>query len=426
MSSPTLTSAQKSTFDRILVSNVQQSDAVARKSTPALFFGVTTADGPIYIGTAGTKFMDDPTSEAITEDTVFWVCSQTKLVTSVGSLLCTLKCRLFMRMGPTQIAALQLIEQGKIELDSPVETVLPELANPVVVTESDQTGQVQTTTPAQGKITFGQLLNHSSGLDYWVTGTPAPGELPSVYTHNYKDGDVSTFFKILKARGSLPGVPLKHEPGTGFGYGFSSDCLGFAVERISGKSLEQYLPPLRDRLLLLSYRNKSGVIERWNRPSVIDQDPAHVRVHLGGVGLYASQKDYLKLLCHLLQIKADRATSPILSHASVDSLFTPTLPPAAAEDLRRFMGIIHPHLSIPTNVMQFSRGLLVNTADVPEKRSGGSGAWSGYATTSYFVDPTAGVAAVLGTQLLPPADETYDRMYGVLEKELYAGLERNL
>ncbi|KAJ7826319.1 beta-lactamase/transpeptidase-like protein, partial [Mycena leptocephala] len=392
---------------------------------PALFFGVTTADGPIYIGTAGTKFMDDPTSEAITEDTVFWVCSQTKLVTS--------------------IAALQLIEQGKIELDSPVETVLPELANPVVVTESDQTGQVQTTTPAQGKITFGQLLNHSSGLDYWATGTPAPGgNLPSVYTHNYKDGDVSTFFKILKARGSLPGVPLKHEPGTGFGYGFSSDCLGFAVERISGKSLEQYFqdhifsplgitsasfylrPPLRDRLLLLSYRNKSGVIERWNRPSVIDQDPAHVRVHLGGVGLYASQKDYLKLLCHLLQIKADRATSPILSHASVDSLFTPTLPPAAAEDLRRFMGIIHPHLSIPTNVMQFSRGLLVNTADVPEKRSGGSGAWSGYATTSYFVDPTAGVAAVLGTQLLPPADETYDRMYGVLEKELYAGLERNL
>jgi hypothetical protein len=130
-----------------------------------------------------------------------------------------------MRMGPTQIAALQLIEQGKIELDTPVETVLPELANPVVVTESDQTGQVQTTTPAKEKITFGQLLNHSSGLDYWVTGTPAPGgtlltyfklvwplmiiymcriceltELPSVYTHNYKDGDVSTFFKILKAR----------------------------------------------------------------------------------------------------------------------------------------------------------------------------------------------------------------------------------
>lgn len=53
-------------------------------------------------------------------------------------------------------------------------------------------------------------------------------------------------------------------------------------------------------------------------------------------------------------------------------------------------------------------------------------AGSGYATTSYFVDPTAGVAAVLGTQLLPPADETYDRMYGVLEKELYAGLERHL
>lgn len=71
----------------------------------------------------------------------------------------------------SKIAALQLVEQGKITLDTPVETVLPELANPVVVTAHDEAGRPVTTTPAKGKITLGQLLNHTSGLDYALDGT---------------------------------------------------------------------------------------------------------------------------------------------------------------------------------------------------------------------------------------------------------------
>jgi hypothetical protein len=63
-----------------------QSDAVASKTTGAVFFGVTTADGPIYLHTAGTKLPDDPKSGVIDEDTVFWLCSQTKLITTVGPI----------------------------------------------------------------------------------------------------------------------------------------------------------------------------------------------------------------------------------------------------------------------------------------------------------------------------------------------------
>jgi len=194
---------------------------------------------------------------------------------------------------------------------------------------------------------LGQLLNHSSGLDYGVDGTtPMSGAtraMPVAYSHSYKEGeDVTTFFKILK--GSLSGVPLRFEPGTNFAYGFSSDCAGFIVERLSGKSLDQYFqdhifgplgiksasfyltPPLKDRLLPLSYRTKSGTVERWNATPVVDQDPAHVRVHLGGVGLYASQKDYLAVLRHLLQIKAGSAANPIVSRASVDTMYDRAAP----------------------------------------------------------------------------------------------------
>ncbi|KAJ7721020.1 beta-lactamase/transpeptidase-like protein [Mycena metata] len=390
--------AQKDVFRKIM------SDAVASKSTPAVFFGVTSTDGPIYMHTEGKRLVDDPSSADIDEDTIFWICSQTKLITT--------------------IAALQLIEQGKITLDTPAETILPELANPVVVTGYDkETGRPSTTTPAKGKITLGDLLNHSSGID----------------TSGIKLGQANEIFLVLTAgQGSLPGIPLKFEPGTNFNYAVSIDCVGFIVERLSGKSLEQYFqdhifaplgitsasfyltPPRKERLLPLSYRTKSGVIESWKGPPVIDQDPAHVRVLFGGSALYSTQKDYLTILRHLLQIKAGVATSPILTPASVDKLFEPTHSSGGAKTLEMFAA--SPYFELPAGGAQFSRGLFVNTVDVPGKRKAGSGAWGGWANTSFFVDPTTGVAAVFGTQLAPTGDKDHNRLLDALERALYAAL----
>ncbi|KAF8141099.1 beta-lactamase/transpeptidase-like protein [Mycena galopus ATCC 62051] len=413
MTSPALSPVAKDALDRIL------SDAVASKSTPAMFLGATSVDGPIYMRTVGRKLVDDLASPAIDEDTVFALFSQTKLITT--------------------IAALQLIDQGKIALDTPVEAVLPELVDPVVVTAQDETGRATATEPAKTKITLGHLLNHTSGLDYFINGVIQPDAVPAVYKHHYKDDeDISTFFKILK--GSHSGVPLRFEPGTSWVYGFSTDCVGFIVERLSGKSLEQYFqdhifaplgitsisfcltPPLKDRLLPLSYRT-NGKVEAWNgRPPVFDRNPAKVQVPLGGVGLYGSQKDYLVLLRHLLQIKANCASTPILSRASVETIFTPSLLPAGVAALNEFVGFVHPYLGLPAGAAQFSYGLCLNTTDVPGKRSSGSGCWSGMALTSYFLDPAVGVAMIFATQILPAADDTHERLYDIVEKELYGGL----
>jgi hypothetical protein len=78
-------------------------------------------------------------------------------------------------LNTTQIAAFQLIEQGKITLDTPAESVLPELANPVVVSGKDDAGN-PLTAPATGKITFGQLLNHTSGIDSASASKKAYGQ----------------------------------------------------------------------------------------------------------------------------------------------------------------------------------------------------------------------------------------------------------
>ncbi|KAJ7852088.1 beta-lactamase [Mycena olivaceomarginata] len=408
MASPKFSAAQTDVFNKIL------SDAVASKTTGAVFFGVTSADGPIYLHTVGMKLPDDPKSGAIDEDTVFWLCSQTKLITT--------------------IVALQLVDQGKIAFDTPVDTVLPELANPVVITARDEQGRPTATAPAQNKIAFGQLLNHSSGLAYFQEGPPT-GEFSDAYSH--ADEDASAFVKILK--GSLPGVPLKFEPGTDYVYGFSTDFVGFVVERLSGKSLEQYFqdhifsplgitsasfyltPRLKNRLLPLAQRNaESGLVEKWSRPILFERDPADVGVHLGGVGLYSSQKDYLTVLRHLLQIAAGTAASPLLSRASVNSMFSPTLPPASATTLS---GLADPNLGLPAGAAQYGRGLWVNTADIPGKRRSGSGAWGGWASTSFFVDPKTGVAVVFGMQVSPIiGDSTHKKFLSVLERELYMAL----
>ncbi|KAJ7364423.1 beta-lactamase [Mycena albidolilacea] len=418
MASPVLSAAAKNALNQIL------SDAVARKSAPAMFLGVTTVDGPIYVQTAGTTLVDDPTSPPIDEDTVFALFSQTKLITT--------------------IAALQLVEQGKISLDTPVESVLPELANPVVATAQDETGRATTTVPAKNKITLRQLLNHTSGLDYRINGALPLDIVPPVYKHNYTDDeDSSKFFKIIQ--GSHSGVPLRFEPGTNFVYGFSTDCAGYVVERLSGKFLEQYFqdhifgplgmtstsfcltPPLQKRLLPLSHRTAGAEsVKRWNRPPMFDRDPAKVRVPLGGIGLYGSQKDYLKLLTHVLQIKAGSANAPILSRASVESMFTPSLESTAAATFNGVVGFVHPYLGLPPAAAQFGHGLLVNTADVPGKRRSGSGCWSGMAMTSYWVDPATGVAVIFATQLLPGLDNTHERLYDLVEREVYAGLSTTL
>ncbi|KAJ6619485.1 beta-lactamase/transpeptidase-like protein [Mycena sp. CBHHK59/15] len=375
----------------------------------------------------GRKVVDDPSSGLIDEDTVFWLCSQTKLITT--------------------LAALRLVEQGKIALNTHVEEVLPELANPVIITEYDSAGKPLTTTPAKSKITFGQLLNHSSGLDYGADPTKVTaGGLPTSYCHVYKDGDISAFFEIN--RGSLPGHPLKFEPGTSFGYGFGSDCAGFIVEHLSGKSLEEYFqeyifapleiksasfyptPALKERMQQLAFRNTDGNLERWNdQVPIMTQDPTKVKVHLGGVGLFSSAKDYLAILRHLLQIKGlltGKATNPILSPTSVDLLFEHSLPLAGATAIHAMAAFLSKNLSMPPGSAQFGRGLLVNTMDVPGKRRKDSGAWGGWANTSFFMDPTTGVAVVLGTQLAPACDDRYELLYSQVENELYRGFQVGL
>jgi CubicO group peptidase (beta-lactamase class C family) len=148
-------------------------------------------------------------------DSLFRVASMTKPVTSV--------------------AALMLMEEGRIALSDPISRWIPELAGPRVM--RDAAGSLQDTVPAQRQITIEDLLTHRSGISYAFF---SEGPLKNAYETTLGDPAMNrlTADAWLAALGTLP---LAYQPGERFHYGHSTDVLGFLIGRVEGKPLRQVL-----------------------------------------------------------------------------------------------------------------------------------------------------------------------------------------
>jgi len=219
----------------------------------------------------------------MTRDTLFRIASMTKPVTS--------------------IAAMMLMEEGKLRLEDPVTRWLPELSNLRVL--KDAQGPLDQTYPAPRDITVEDLMTHRSGLAYGFTSI-------GPIAHAYEDALGSPLVNPLtpdawlKALGTLP---LSYPPGERFHYSHATDVLGFLVARIEGKALGEVLrerifaplgmedtffwcpPQKRDRLAKL-YRAppEGGPLEDVSLP-LTDAAPAFEG---GGGGLISTADDYLK------------------------------------------------------------------------------------------------------------------------------------
>ncbi|KAF5325468.1 hypothetical protein D9619_009744 [Psilocybe cf. subviscida] len=385
------------------------------KTVPGFVLGVANVEGEIYFQNSGFNRFDDPSSGKVNPDSVFWLVSQTRLI--------------------SHLAALKLIEQGKLCLHSHVADYLPEFRTPVIVDRLSS--QKKVLRPAKTAVTVKHLLNFSSGLFYPIEeGQPMRmGINTSKEMHQTTDPSAS-FFRLIM--GELPGMPLKFEPGTDWAYGWSSDVLGFLVEKISGLTLHQFCkqhifdplgmesssfyltPALRKRLVNLTFRDNGGPHQHWaNQMDIIEQDPDKVKVLLGGAGMYSSMKDYLKILQHLLQIKVNYPIeNPLFSQETVEQIFTPALTEQGSKSLSGFS------MSPGT---QWGTALAICTEDLPQRRRKGSVFWSGLLGTKGFIDPTTGIAVVFGTQIMTPQNFDIDlfNTWGRLEELIYAAITSN-
>ena len=185
----------KSEIDQLLR---QKCDA---KEIPGVVAMAATASETIYQGAFGKR--DLTRDDAMTADSVFWIASMTKAVTTAG--------------------AMQLVEQGKLSLDAPIGDVLPDLANPQVLEGFDANGEAKLR-PAKRPITLRQLMTHTAGFCY-----------------NMWNGDLAVYLDktgtpaITTCQNAALKTPIMTDPGTRWEYGINIDFVGKAVEAASGK-----------------------------------------------------------------------------------------------------------------------------------------------------------------------------------------------
>jgi len=326
---------------------------------------------------------------------------------------------------------LKLVEQGKITFDTPVADYFPEFRNPIIVDRTDT--QKTSFKPAETIVTLKHLLTFTSGLSYSGAGT-MKGDITSKEKRLYED-PTSEFFRA-HIMGGLPVLPLIFEPGTDFVYGWSTDVIGFLVEKVSGQTLEQFFknhifdplgmktsffltPDLRERAVNLAYRDENGTLHPWaNQLESIEQpkDPTKVNVLLGGDGLYSSMRDYLKLLRHLMQIHAGREVhNAILKAETVHHIFVPALPEKGVKSFSEFVN----------KEASWTTALAICATDWPGRRRNGSVWWGGRTATGFCMDPTTGIAIVSGAQVasITGRDVELLRVTRKLERTLYQSLK---
>ena len=384
----------------------QSVDALLRRATdagevPGVVAMAAHRDGTMYEGAFGKRLLGQDAPMA--PDTVVWIASMTKALTST--------------------AALQLIERGKLDLEGPASRWVPEIGNAQVLEGFDASGQPRMRPPNRA-ITLRHLLTHTAGFSY---------EFWSTAIQQYQ-----------KAR-DLPGItscqnaalrtPLLFDPGERWEYGINVDWVGKAIEAVSGQRLGQFLKDnvfaplgmndtafkitasMRQRLAKIHQRRDDGQLAATDIE--IPQEP---ELEMGGGGLYGTAGDYLKFVRMILN--HGRANgNQVLKSQSIDMMarnqigqirvtVLKTAIPALSNDAEFFPGL----------EKHFGLGFQINAERAPTGLSAGSLMWAGLANTYFWIDPTKSVGGVYLTQVLPFADTRSVPLFMDFQKGVYQSI----
>jgi CubicO group peptidase (beta-lactamase class C family) len=375
-------------------------DAVAGGAVPGAVAVVAGPEGLRHVAAAGTLRAGG--DEPVRPDTMFRYMSMTKALVSV--------------------AALQLVEQGRLGLDQEVASVLPAFGELEVLEGFD--GDTPRLRPPARAATVRHLLTHTSGLTYAFADAQLLRHLQATGT---PDAMTGTHAAIA--------IPLAADPGTRWSYGVSTDWLGQVVEAVSGQDLAAYLQahlfaPLRmtDTTFAPSDAQRSRLMPVHRRlpegDLVVDgfELPAQPEFWPGGHGAYGTAADYGRFLAVLLgggELDGARVLQPeTVALAFSDHLGGLPLP--------ELMESAMPELSNDIVSMPFAQGwglgFHLTLEDLPGMRRAGSGDWAGLCNSYYWVDRASGVAVALFTQILPFFDGRVLETALGLEQAVYAGL----
>lgn len=326
---------------------------------------------------------------ALAEDTVFRIYSMTKPVTSV--------------------ALMMLVEEGLIALDDPVAKHIPEWANLGVFSAGME--PVFLTTPPARPMQVVDLMRHTSGLTYgFQNRTNIDAAYRKLKTEDmHGDHDLEAMIQMLAK------VPLEFSPGEAWNYSVSTDVVGYLVQKVAGKPLDQVLQerifgPLKmvDTGFSVREDQRSRFAACYNAAPggklKLQDDPttspylAPPKLLSGGGGLVGTAADYMRFATMLVN-GGELDGARILAPKTIELMASNHLPGGA--DLTEMSRSL---FSESTNAgIGFGLGFAV-VFDPPQTLipcSLGEFYWGGAASTAFWVDPLEGVTAVFMTQLMP-------------------------
>ena len=358
---------------------------IARRKVPAVVAMASTGNETLYSGGVGVR---DGGGTPVTTESIFQIASMTKAITTV--------------------AALQLVEQGKVTLEEPVAKHLSKLEKLDVLEGFDSAGK-PILRPAGTPITLKHLLTHTSGLCY--------------------DTWDEKMFRYAPEAGPGTVGPLMFEPGARWQYGQGCDWAGRLVETISGMTLEDYFQAkvfrplgIDDTSYILPAAKFDRLVTRWTRDNGGPLMPAERSMPKpptsfnGGGGLYSTAADYTRFMQMIL-----RKGQGILQPKTVERMMVNQIGSATAGKMRSFKPDTSADVDIqPGATEKWSLGFLINTTAYQGGRAAGSLAWAGLYNTFYWIDPKSSLCAVILMQFLPFVDKEAVGMLNDFEHAVYA------
>ncbi|KAI1106770.1 beta-lactamase family protein [Jackrogersella minutella] len=352
--------------------------------------------------------------ETLALDSVMWIASCTKLMTSV--------------------AALQQAERGHIGLDEDVGKVLPELNALKVLTGFDKEGK-PLYEERQGKITLRHLLTHASGLTMPLM-SPKLQQLV-----RYRGPPATTPRTVVDEFSE----PLVFQPGKGWEYGTGLDWAGQLVERFSGLKLEEYMrqniwvplnmkhisfapasiPEIKSRKIGMSLKVEDGKLIPTT-DGLLHQYGSQTDDVYGGAAGWGSAESYLKLLQTLCA-----NDGRVLKKETVDEMFRPQLSAVSKEALNGllqsndlFRRVAGNSFDMDHQVLDYGLGGEIGTRDEVGRRKAGKLSWGGLPNLIWWIDRESGLCGALFTNLVPMGDAKICKLAASFELAVYEQYEK--
>ncbi|HSY54988.1 MAG TPA: serine hydrolase domain-containing protein [Bradyrhizobium sp.] len=344
---------------------------VATGKIPGAVLLIQQHGQPVLLETFGVR--DIETKAPMTADTIFRLYSMSKPVTSV--------------------AAMMLVDDGKLSLDDPLSKYIPAFADvKVAIEKRDDNGKTSLgSEPLARAITILDLLRHTSGITYGFYGDSPVRKLYA--NSGLFDGD----FDNAQLAVRIAKLPLAEQPGTLWDYGHSTDILGRVIEVVSGKSLyefekERLFDPLRmsDTAFKVDDSKRVRVAEPLPGDNTLSSvrglgDPVkRRRWESGGGGMVGTIADYARFAQMLLNGGTFDGRQ-YLKPETVRMMTSDLVPPETK--------IARDYLYFPSGDSGFGLGFAVRVVATPPLPAG-EYRWDGAGGTFFFIDPRDDMFAI--------------------------------